>query len=345
MRFPKPLGVVCTSELGWRTTRHRWEELLPLGFEDVRFFNPETFQKGRKLLGSRSLREMLNTRAAVRAAIASGAQHVLVATNTDAVLLPPRAEARYFIYMDASHYQMRWICAHKPPDFRMKMRVRKIRELAKAGHIFLCQSRLAAHGAEEYRATLDQIHIVPPPVNVSEFSPCRTRGSGPLRALFIGSRFVNKGGDVCLEACADPELQGVEWHFITRENPPAGTRAHFHNIPYPGTSEIVARMQGCDVLVSPTRADMSPLAAIESQACGLAVIIRNVGATSEIVEDGVSGRLLDRSDLASVREALLRYVRETALLREHGAAGRERAVRENSYEVHAELLRAVVASD
>src|SRR5579859_4899886 len=100
MRSETPLGVICTTELGWRTVRRRWEKALPLEFENSRFFHPESFERSRTAWGSRSLREMLNTRAAAKAAISAGCRHLLVATNTDAALLP-KSGARYFIYMDA----------------------------------------------------------------------------------------------------------------------------------------------------------------------------------------------------------------------------------------------------
>jgi glycosyltransferase involved in cell wall biosynthesis len=163
----------------------------------------------------------------------------------------------------------------------------------------------------------------------------------PLKALFIGTRFAVKGGDVLLELCKDPDLSEVEWHFITPEERFAPPNAHFYKLK-PETDELIARIQSCDVLVSPTRSDMLSLAAIESHACGLAVIIRNMGATSEVVEDGVSGYVIDRSDRAAVKEALMRYVLDPGLATAHGKAGREAAVKRYAFPVHAALVRAAV---
>ncbi len=241
MRFPSPLGVISTTDLGWRTVRLRWEKLLPLEFEDVRFFHPETFQKSQKAWGSRSLREMLNTRAAAKAAMAAGVKNLLVATNTDAVLLPRKTDARYFIYMDASHFQTQWISFQSPPKPRLKMRIEQMRKLAREGHFFLCMSRFAAHGAaEEYHVKLDRIRIIPPPVDVDRFVPAGVRHGKPLRALFIGTRFSVKGGDVLLELCNDPDLKDVEWHFVTPEERPAPANAFFYKLK-PDTDELITR--------------------------------------------------------------------------------------------------------
>lgn len=288
------------------------------------------------------MREMLNTRAAAKAAMAAGVKNLLVATNTDAVLLPRKTDARYFIYMDASHFQTQWISFQSPPKPRLRLRVEQMRKLAKEGHFFLCMSRFAAHGAaEEYHVKLDRIHIIPPPLDVDRFVPAGPHTGNPLRALFIGSRFNVKGGDVLLEICKDVDLQDVEWHFVTPEERPAPANAFFHKLK-PDTDELIARIQSCDVLVSPTRSDMLSLAAIESHACGLAVIIRNMGGTSEVVEDGVSGYVIDRSDGLAVKEALMRYVDKPGLLKAHGQAGREAAVRRYAFPVHAASLRAAV---
>ncbi len=96
------------------------------------------------------------------------------------------------------------------------------------------------------------------------------------------------------------------------------------------------------MLVSPTKSDMLSLAAIESHACGLAVIIRNMGGTNEVVEDGVSGYVIDRSDGEAVKEALIRYVQDPSLLASQGNRGRETAVARYAFPVHAALLRAAV---
>jgi len=342
MRFPKPLGVVCTTELGWRTVRLRWEKLLPLEFEDVRFVNPESFERKSKAFGSRSLREMLNTRAAAKAAIAAGAKDLLVATNTDATLLPRKSGARYFIYMDATHFQTQWISFRSPPKLRLKLRVEKMKKLVQEGHMFLCMSRFAAHGAaEEYGAKFERIRIVPPPVDTERFVPGPVHKNPPIRALFIGSRFKVKGGEVLLSLCKAPELSQVEWHFVTPETRPAPPNASFHQLK-PDTDELIARIRSCDVLVAPTTSDMLSLAAIESQACGLAVVIRNIGGTSEVVVDGGSGYVIDRSDQSAVKEALLRYVADPSLLSLHGQAGRESALKRYSFPIHAAQIRSAV---
>jgi O-antigen biosynthesis protein len=47
-----------------------------------------------------------------------------------------------------------------------------------------------------------------------------------------------------------------------------------------------------DVLVLPSRIDGRPLVVMEALACGVPVIASNVGALSDLIEDGVNGYLL-----------------------------------------------------
>ncbi|HEY3780427.1 MAG TPA: glycosyltransferase family 4 protein [Fimbriimonadaceae bacterium] len=347
MRVSEPLAVICTSELGWKTVRARWAKALPLEFEDARFFNLELFSKSPKAFGSRGLREMLNTRAAAKAAESAGYKKLLIATNTDAVLLAPSKAASYFIYMDATHFQARWIYSHKPPTLKIKSRVNKVRELAKSGATFLCMSRLAAHGAaEEYRAKLDKIFVVPPPVDTDLFAPAPAAKHPGLRVIFIGGDFQRKGGDVLLELANDPDLKECEWHFVTKEDPAthnAQRNTHFYNALQPESPQLVSLIQSCDLLGLPTRADAHSIAALECLACAKPVIIRNIGATSEAVEDGVSGFVIDKSNPAEVKAAMTRYLNQPGLLDIQGNAGREQVLNSNSLPVHARKIREAVS--
>jgi glycosyltransferase involved in cell wall biosynthesis len=350
MRVSEPLGVICTSELGWKTVRARWAKALPLEFEDVRFFNPETFSNSRTAFGSRGLREMLNTRAAAKAAAAAGVKNLLIATNTDAALLPLKSGSRYFIYMDATHFQARWIYSHKPPTLKIKSRVNKLRDLAKDGATFLCMSRLAAHGvAEEYRAKLDRIFVIPPPVDTDLFLPAPRDLHKGLRVIFIGGDFQRKGGDVLLELARDADLADCEWHLVTRTQPPSTQNAqrttHFYSDLQPESPGLVSLIQSSDLLVLATRADAHSLAALECLSCARPVIIRNIGATSEVVQDGVNGFVIDKSEPADVKAAMMRYINEPELLELHGNAGREGVVRSNSLAVHAAKVRNAVSGE
>jgi sugar transferase (PEP-CTERM/EpsH1 system associated) len=68
---------------------------------------------------------------------------------------------------------------------------------------------------------------------------------------------------------------------------------------------------------------------LESMATGLPVIATRTGGNVELVEDGVTGRLVAPGHSGELAEALLAYMREPRMRTIHGAAARMRA--ENEY--------------
>ncbi|MEO2162177.1 MAG: glycosyltransferase, partial [bacterium] len=67
------------------------------------------------------------------------------------------------------------------------------------------------------------------------------------------------------------------------------------------------------------------LSALESMACGTPVLACNVGGVSEVVEDGVSGWLVDADDPQAFADTLGRALSDREGSRAMGASARERA--------------------
>jgi glycosyltransferase involved in cell wall biosynthesis len=67
---------------------------------------------------------------------------------------------------------------------------------------------------------------------------------------------------------------------------------------------------------------------LEAMATGLPVVATGVGGNSELVENGVTGRLVPPRDPSALADALAQYIEDQALRRAHGRAGRARAERE-----------------
>lgn len=100
-----------------------------------------------------------------------------------------------------------------------------------------------------------------------------------------------------------------------------------------------------DIALCTSDSEGMPLSLIEAQMAGVPVVSTDVGSVSEIVEDGVTGRLTS-SDSAALADAVIE-VKES--IRKNDAMGRAaqlRASREFSTEVmtraHAELYRAIL---
>lgn len=69
---------------------------------------------------------------------------------------------------------------------------------------------------------------------------------------------------------------------------------------------------------------------LESMASGLPVIASRTGGNLELVQDGVTGRLVQPGSAEDIAEALLHYATHAELRSAHGAAARERVERDYS---------------
>ena len=92
--------------------------------------------------------------------------------------------------------------------------------------------------------------------------------------------------------------------------------------------DIPLILQSLDVFVLPSIGEGISNAILEAMATGLAVIATRVGGNVELVRDGITGRLIEPRRPEPLAGALTAYLGEPARAREHGAAGRQRAVGE-----------------
>jgi len=79
------------------------------------------------------------------------------------------------------------------------------------------------------------------------------------------------------------------------------------------------------VLILPSYVENMPLSIMEGMASGLPVIASSVGAIPEMVDEGVSGFLINPGDFASLADKICRLLRDTEFRRKMGMKGRERA--------------------
>src|SRR5207302_1116688 len=86
------------------------------------------------------------------------------------------------------------------------------------------------------------------------------------------------------------------------------------------------------VVVCPSYREGLPLCVLEAMAHGRPVVASAVGGIPELVEDGVTGYLVEPGDVAGLRAAIERLLADPALRRRLGRAGRARVAERCSWE-------------
>jgi L-malate glycosyltransferase len=165
-----------------------------------------------------------------------------------------------------------------------------------------------------------------PPLSARTGPPCRVGAVANLRAV--------KGLDVLVRAAArlasdHPGVtfavagEGDERAALERQIGEAGLATRFA---LPGaTADVPGFLAGLDVAVLPSRAEGMSNAVLEYMAAGRAVVASAVGATPEVIEDGVHGLLVPPGDDAALAAALDRLLRDPALACRLGDVARLRA--------------------
>ncbi len=86
--------------------------------------------------------------------------------------------------------------------------------------------------------------------------------------------------------------------------------------------DVADIMQGLDCFVLPSLAEGISNTLLEAMASGLPVVATRVGGNAELMEEGLTGRLVPRADPEAMATEILRYFDDPLLARRHGGAGR-----------------------
>jgi glycosyltransferase involved in cell wall biosynthesis len=86
--------------------------------------------------------------------------------------------------------------------------------------------------------------------------------------------------------------------------------------------DVADVMRGLDCFVLPSLAEGISNTLLEAMASSLPVIATRVGGNAELMEEGLTGRLVPRADPEALATEILHYFDDPQLARRHGGAGR-----------------------
>jgi len=213
-------------------------------------------------------------------------------------------------------------------------------------------SRYVALSAELERYLTGRVGIAPARivqiingVDTAQFSP-RSRARAPIRGCpFTDPQHFIVGTVGRLDAVKDQTNLARAFVSALRRHPGARERlrlvvvgdgplrdevlrtlAEVDATPYAWLAgerhDVADVMRGLDCFVLPSLAEGISNTLLEAMASGLPVVATRVGGNAELMEEGLTGRLVPRADPDALAAEILRYFDDPLLARRHGGAGR-----------------------
>lgn len=174
------------------------------------------------------------------------------------------------------------------------------------------------------------IEVVPYGVEHRELAP-QLPPSGPMRILQLGTIEHRKGQDITCAAVRLLKDQPIQVDIVGRIGETDYHRKLLSHcadlpqvrfVPQVDPSQTEALMAGCDVLVVPSRDEVTGLVILEAMAAGKPVIAAAVGGIPEIIVDGQTGFLFKSQDSRQLAGIVARLINDEPTRRAVGTAGR-----------------------
>lgn len=156
--------------------------------------------------------------------------------------------------------------------------------------------------------------------------------------MFVGRLEAAKGADVAIAAFAGaleqvPALQllmvgdGEQRSELEEQATRLGIRKQVQFMGFVAPQDMPALYDSACLVVLPTAGESFGLVLVEAMARGVIPVATNVGAVPEIIEDGVTGRLVEGRTAEAFAEAMVTIVRDAGAMGRIGRAARN-SVRE-----------------
>lgn len=198
---------------------------------------------------------------------------------------------------------------------------------------------------EKWNATEGQLVVMTPGVDIEHFNPDAS-GERPENwrgrpvVLTVGRLQKRKGHDMMIRALPDicqqfPDLLyaivggGEELAYLRSLCKELGVERQVQFLGEVSDAEMVSYYRHCDLFALPNRRvgnddEGFGMVLLEAQACGVAVLAGCSGGTSETMEAGVTGELVDCTRPKPLADSVCKLIGDDVKRRSMGLAGRQR---------------------
>ena len=237
----------------------------------------------------------------------------------------------------------------EPYHWRLDEKIARASFVACISHF--CRSQAMIFSAP---AHWDRLHIVHCGVDPALYD--RPRDAPGKRLLFVGRLAAVKGVPVLFKTLRDvaPDHPGLHLTLIGDgpERRALEDQARIMGLSgmvtfagYKGQAEVAQALRETDILVLPSFAEGLPVVLMEALAARVTVLTTRIAGVGELVEDGISGRLVAPGDPVALTDALRALLDATPEARANmGEAGRARVVAEFDSVTEAGKLAALIAA-
>jgi glycosyltransferase involved in cell wall biosynthesis len=220
----------------------------------------------------------------------------------------------------------------EPGSWHLGEKVARSEFTACISHFARSQAMLFSHPRDWHK-----LRIVHCGVDPARYAPTFRAHEPGLNLLFVGRLTEIKGLRVLFQALDILRRDGRDDIVLTLVgdgNDRALAEAEAARLGgvtllgYRSQGEVVEALREADALVLPSFAEGVPVVVMEAMAAGLPVIATQVGGISELVEQGVSGRLVAPGDAKGLAATICDLADDPGCRQAMGVAGRAKVVAE-----------------
>jgi glycosyltransferase involved in cell wall biosynthesis len=240
---------------------------------------------------------------------------------------PPIVRTRHLSTTVRNRPTTRWLYAHA------------------AAHIVTTGEALRRQLARDNGIPLERMTSIPTGIDLARFVPGDARAARARLGLpdrqtlgIVATLRDWKGHEYLFDAIARDRAAWADWTVLVVGDGPYRDRLDRHlaalglagGVRFAGQQEdVVPWFQSLDLFTLPSYGEEGvPQAVMQAMACGIPVVSTPVGAITEAVEDGVTGRIVAPRDAAALAASLAALRDDPALCARYGAAAHARAQRD-----------------